>query len=49
MNHRVVRDILLKSVRRQINFRERNKIINSDEMQKMIRKTCENYTTRIFT
>ncbi len=49
MNHRVIQNILSKSVRHQINFRERNKIIDSDEMQKMIRKICENYTTRIFT
>jgi len=49
MDRRVVRDILSKTVRRQINFRGRNKIIDPDEVQKMIRKACENYTTRIFT
>lgn len=49
MNHHVVQDILSKSVHCQINFRERNKIIDSDEMQKMIWKICENYTTWIFT
>ncbi len=49
MDRHVVQDLLSKPVRRQINFRGRNKFIDSDEMQKMIQKACENYTTRIFT
>jgi transposase len=45
----VVNDILSKPVRRQITYRSRPKILDPDEVQKMIQKACENYTTRIFT
>jgi hypothetical protein len=49
MDRHVVQDLLSKPVRRQINFRGRNKTIDPDEVQKMIQKVFENYTTRIFT
>jgi len=45
----VVRDILSKPVRREINFRGRYKALNSNDVQRLIQKVCENYTTQIFT
>ncbi len=49
LNRHTVQNLLDKSVRRQLTFRGRRSVLDSDDVQKMIRKATTDFSTRIFT